>query len=76
MDAPVAVAHSEEVGLHFSLDGNTSPVAPTAQVVWSKANPDGADQIGLRFLEIDAVTIEKLDHYVSDHYPRTQSLPV
>jgi len=75
IDAPIAVARSEEVGLHFSLDRNETPVAPTAQVVWSRSNPKGDDQIGLRFLEIDARTIEKLDHYISDHYPRTQSLP-
>jgi CheY-like chemotaxis protein len=75
VQAPIAVAHCEEVGLHFSLDGNDTSVAPTAQVVWSRSNPNGADQIGLRFLEIDAQTIEKLDHYISDHFPRTPSLP-
>lgn len=75
IDAPIAVARSEEVSLHFSLDGNGTVVAPTARVVWSRANPNGSDQIGLRFLEIDAQTVEKLDHYISDHYPQTQSLP-
>lgn len=75
VDAPIAVARSEEVGLHFSLDANGTVVAPTAQVVWSRKSQDGVDQIGLRFLEIDARTIEKLDHYISDHYPRTQSVP-
>jgi len=75
VDAPLEVAQSEEVGLHFSLDGNGTVVAPTAQVVWSRHKPDGVDQIGFRFLEIDAQTIEKLDHYISDHYPTTPSLP-
>lgn len=75
VDAPIAVARSEEVGLHFSLDGDGTVVAPTAQVIWSKKNPEGVDQIGLRFLEIDPQTIEQLDHYISDHYPRTQSVP-
>lgn len=75
VDAPIEVSHSEEVGLHFSLDGNGTVVAPTAQVVWSRHIRDGIDQIGLRFLEIDAQTIEKLDHYISDHYPTTTSLP-
>lgn len=75
VDAPIAVAHAEEVGLHFSLDGTGTIVEPTAQVIWARQNPNGSDQIGLRFLEIDARTIQKLDHYISDHYPRSQSLP-
>ncbi len=73
LDAPVAVTHSEEVGLQFSLGREDSVVAPTAQVVWSRPSRQGPGQIGLRFLEIDAQTIEKLDRYISDHYPRTQS---
>lgn len=75
VDAPIAVARSEEVGLHFSLDGQGTVVAPTAQVIWSRKNSNGIDQIGLRFLEIDAQTIEKLDTYISDHYPSNQSVP-
>jgi DNA-binding response OmpR family regulator len=75
IDAPIEVARSEEVALHFSLDGNGTVVAPTAQVVWSRSKQRGVDQIGLRFLEIDAQTIRKLDHYISDHYPRSQSQP-
>jgi DNA-binding response OmpR family regulator len=73
--APLQLTRSEEVGLHFRLDGQGGVVAPTAQVVWSGASEDGADCAGMRFLEIDAQTIEKLDHYVSDHYPRTPSVP-
>ena len=78
VDAPLAVSHAEEVGLQFSIEGDATFVAPTAQVVWSRAAESGANpmgQMGLRFLEIDARTIEKLDHYISDHYPRTQSVP-
>ena len=73
--APVEIDRAEEVGLTFSLDGQDTVVAPTAQVIWSRSEEDGPGEIGLRFLEIDARTIEKLDHYVSDHYPRTQSVP-
>ncbi len=75
VDAAVPMTLAEEVSLEFSLDGNGTVVTPTAQVVWSKTDPQGVDHIGLRFLEIDAQTIEKLDHYISDHYPRVQSLP-
>jgi DNA-binding response OmpR family regulator len=73
--APLHLAKSEEVALHFSLESNDAVVAPTAQVVWCGPADDGTDCVGMRFLEIDAQTIEKLDHYVSDHYPRTQSVP-
>lgn len=76
VDAALRMTPAEEVSLQFSLDGNNTIVTPTAQVVWSKTDPrDGVEHIGLRFLEIDAQTIEKLDHYISDHYPRVQSLP-
>lgn len=73
--APARFNCSEEVALRFSLDGNGTVVAPTAQVVWSGPGEDGEDQIGLRFLEIDAGTLSKLDHYVNDHFPRTTSVP-
>lgn len=75
VDAPIHFDKSEEVGLHFSLDGNGTIVSPTAQVVWSQPTADGLDRAGLRFLEIDARTVEKLDHYVSDHFPRMPSVP-
>jgi DNA-binding response OmpR family regulator len=75
VNAPLAVSRSEEVRLRFSIDGAQSNVEPTAQVIWSRQHPTRADQMGLRFLEIDARTIEKLDQYISENYPRTQSLP-
>jgi DNA-binding response OmpR family regulator len=70
-----AAALGEEVALSFSLDGHGAVVSPTARVVWSRLDVEGRGLFGLRFLEIDARTVEQLDHYVSDHYPRTQSLP-
>jgi len=76
VDTPVHFGRSEEVSLSLSLEGNGAVVSPTAQVVWSDPQENGSDLIGLRFLEIDARTISKLDHYVSDHYPRTQSVPI
>jgi DNA-binding response OmpR family regulator len=68
VQAPVELAHSEEVSVTFSL----------AQVVWrasARDDEDGGERLGMRFLEIDAQTVEKLDHYVNDHYPRTPSVP-
>ena len=76
VDAALEMAPAEEVSLSFSLDGNGTTVAPTARVVWTEHGADGVDHVGLRFLEIDAQTIERIDHYVSDHFPRTPSLPL
>lgn len=75
VDAAVRMQPAEEVSLAFQLDGQGPAVAPSARVVWSSPGRDGFDHVGLRFLEIDARTVEKLDHYVSDHYPRTPSAP-
>lgn len=75
VDTSIHMTPAEEVSLAFSLDGGESIVSPSARVVWSEAGPDGIDRVGLRFLEIDALTVERLDHYISDHYPRTLSAP-
>lgn len=72
-----AAAHfdrSEEVALSFRLDSQLPDVSPTAQVVWTHPG-EGQEQIGLRFLEIDARTVGRIDRYVSDHYPRVHSVP-
>jgi DNA-binding response OmpR family regulator len=78
VQAPVELAHSEEVSVAFSLEGGERVVAPTAQVVWrasAQEDEDDGERLGMRFLEIDAQTVEKLDHYVNDHFPRTPSVP-
>jgi DNA-binding response OmpR family regulator len=75
VDAPLHFNRAEEVGLHFSLGGTELTVSPTAQVIWSNPSHDGHDRVGMRFLEIDAQTINKLDHYVSDNFPRHSSAP-
>lgn len=74
---PAHFNQSEEVAVSFRLAGSDALISPTAQVIWS--DPSGTDQeecIGLRFLEIDSVTISMLDHYVSDHFPRNTSVPL
>jgi hypothetical protein len=68
-------AKDEEITVEFRLDDETPAVSPTAQVVWIQPNEAGPDGVGLRFLEIDAPTIGQLEHFVSDHYPRLQSVP-
>lgn len=75
VDTALQMNLSEEVALSFRLEGDDSLVAPTARVVWAEHGEDGVDHVGLRFLEIDAQTVERIDHYVSDHIPHTTSLP-
>lgn len=75
VDTALQMNLAEEVALSFRLEGDDSLVAPTARVVWAEHGEDGVDHVGLRFLEIDAQTVERIDHYVSDHIPHTTSLP-
>jgi CheY-like chemotaxis protein/Tfp pilus assembly protein PilZ len=75
IDVPLRLRRAEEIGLEFRLDDSAESVSPTAQVVWIQPNDRGPDGIGLRFLEIDPGTIDKLEHFVSDHFPRLQSVP-
>ena len=41
----------------------------------NRQSEGGHDRVGMRFLEIDAKTISKLDHYVNDNFPRNHSAP-
>ncbi len=75
VDAPIHFNRSEEVGLSFDLGDRDLRVSPTAQVVWTARAREGFDRVGMRFLEIDAQTVNKLEHYVSDHFPRNRSVP-
>jgi DNA-binding response OmpR family regulator len=75
VDAPLRLERAEEVALQFRLDQSEVPVSPTARVVWSNPSKNGRERVGLRFLEIDAQTIYRLERYVSDHFPRIRSNP-
>jgi DNA-binding response OmpR family regulator len=75
VDTHAHFARAEEVGLSFQIGTTQTSVSPTAQVVWSDPTREGFDRVGLRFLEIDAQTVTRLDHYVSDHFPRNRSVP-
>jgi hypothetical protein len=66
---------AEEVSLHFDLGDTERPFSPTARVVWTEPTPHGHERVGMRFLEIDAMTVGRLEHYVSDHFPRSWSVP-
>ncbi|HEB88527.1 MAG TPA: response regulator [Deltaproteobacteria bacterium] len=75
VDAPIHFNRSEEVSLRFDLGDQDLTVSPTAQVVWTDRARNGFDRVGMRFLKIDARTVNRLEHYVSDHYPRNRSVP-
>lgn len=75
IDAPLRLRRTEEIAVQFSLEDGEAAVSPTAQVVWIQPNDSGPDGVGLRFLEIDARTIGRLEHFVSDHFPRSSSAP-
>lgn len=75
IDAPIHFDRCEEVALSFELGEQQRRFSPTAQVVWSGPSANGHDRVGLRFLEIDAMTIDRLDHYISDHFPLSWSVP-
>lgn len=75
VDSPLHLDKAEEVALHFRLEAHEDLLRSTARVVWSQPTPEGLDRIGLRFLAIDAKTVARLDHYVSDHFPRLASQP-
>ena len=73
--APLCFEEHQEIALAFSLGDARGHLAPTAQVVWRGPNEVEGASAGLRFLEIDALAIERLDHYVNEHFPRSTSLP-
>jgi len=75
IDAPIHFNRAEEVALRFGLGSANENFSPTAQVIWTGPSPSGHDRVGMRFLEIDASTIGRLDNYVSDHFPLSWSVP-
>jgi uncharacterized protein (TIGR02266 family) len=59
-----APLHSE-IEVHFELPDAKRPLAPTAEVVWSRARTAAhAAGMGLRFLALDRAGAQRLDDYV------------
>jgi len=76
IDAPIHFNPAEEVALRFDLGDRESQFSSTARVVWTESAPNGHDRVGMRFLEINASAVHRLDHFVSDHFPRSWSVPL
>jgi chemotaxis family two-component system response regulator PixH len=68
----------QEVTLQFRLPDSSEVLTPSAQVVWERRERTGRDGLatrpgfGLRFLEIDGATSDRVGDYV---YERTGSAP-
>ena len=59
-----------EVGLEFGLPDGHSPIAPTAQVIWSEESSEGRRRgMGLQFLALDRTSAERIDAFVYEHLP-------
>jgi len=62
-----------EVALEFGLPDGRSPLAPTAQVIWSGDALDGSTfGMGLQFLALDRNSAERIDAFVYEHEPTAE----
>jgi len=60
-----------EIEVHFELPDAKRPLAPTAQVVWSRARtPAHAAGMGLRFLALDRTGAQQIGDYVHQRATR------
>lgn len=56
-----------EVHLDFRLPEGSSPLSPTARLVWRRLRPvDGAPGMGVRFLALDGAAARHLDAFVHE----------
>jgi uncharacterized protein (TIGR02266 family) len=70
VEAALAVPTRTEVALEFELPDTFQRLAPTARVVWQRADRDGQRSgIGLRFVGLDARSARYLDDYVHERAP-------
>jgi len=70
VEATLSVPPRTEVALEFELPDASRRLAPTASVVWQRAEPDGQSSgIGLRFVGLDARSARYLDDYVHERAP-------
>lgn len=59
-----------EVALEFGLPDGRSPIAPTAQVIWSGQAAEGDQRgMGLQFLALDRTSADRIDAFVYEHMP-------
>jgi uncharacterized protein (TIGR02266 family) len=66
-----------EVELEFRLPDATTPLAPTAQVVWQRAGAPGTPSgLGLQFLALDGPSVQRIEAYVYEHLPASPPSPL
>jgi uncharacterized protein (TIGR02266 family) len=64
------ISPSTEVELEFRLPELSTPLAPTAQVVWNRPGADGAPTgLGLQFLALDGASAQRIEAFVYEHLP-------
>ena len=76
VETGVPLACADEIGLRFRLPESPIVITPSAEVVWCRSGCDSrqiTDGAGLRFVEMDGVSVRTLDDYV---YERTTPLAV
>jgi uncharacterized protein (TIGR02266 family) len=68
VESPRLLPRQSEVALSFQLPDSPFDYTPTAQVLWhhEPSGPDGNMGMGMRFLEIDGLTVRLLDDYVHE----------
>lgn len=70
VETECSLAPAAEVDLHFSLPEAAGEIEPTAQVIWRRersSDPGGSGGMGMRFLEVDGVTVRRLEDFVFEH---------
>ena len=69
VESPRLLPRQSEVALRFQLPDSPFDYTPTAQVLWHRepSRPNRSTGMGMRFLEIDGMTVRLLDDYVYEH---------
>jgi twitching motility two-component system response regulator PilG len=76
VEAEHTAALETEVRLHFELPDTRVAIEPTAEVVWCRPRtPQHAAGMGMRFLELDRASAQKIDEYVYQRAGRIEDAP-
>jgi uncharacterized protein (TIGR02266 family) len=71
LDHPISP--QTEVELEFRLPDGSTPLAPTAQVVWNRPGAAGTPTgLGLQFLALDGASAQRIEAFVYEHLPAAE----